>query len=298
MEKQLFKKVLIIEEQAAARDECVRVLQNAGFDPIGAENGHVGIEYARQHFPDAIACSIAMSDLDGFSVLTALRQNPRTAIIPLTLIAPNIVRADLLRTDLHKAMALGASGYLVKPYTPQELLQSITAQLEKQRLLHSYYTGQMYIEQTYTEQTQSLENPKQTHASPTPASISSPLCQPIDTYEAPLDEALRFIIANYHQPIALSDVAQAVGYSPAYLTSLMGQRTGQTIQQWIIQHRMAAACSLLLKTDQSVEQIAGQVGYPNAVHFFRHFRRFYGTTPRAWRSNCWKSSSQLSASLH
>lgn len=85
-------------------------------------------------------------------------------------------------------------------------------------------------------------------------------------------------------PIALSDVAQAVGYSPAYLTHLMGRQTGQTVQQWIIKHRMAAACSLLLETDQPVEQIAVQVGYRHPVHFFRQFRRLYGTTPQTWRN--------------
>jgi transcriptional regulator GlxA family with amidase domain len=47
---------------------------------------------------------------------------------------------------------------------------------------------------------------------------------------------------------------------------------------------MAAARSLLLETDQMMEQIAAQVGYNNVVHFFRQFRQIHGTTPQAWRS--------------
>jgi AraC-like DNA-binding protein len=93
-----------------------------------------------------------------------------------------------------------------------------------------------------------------------------------------------FIEANYHRSITLSDVAQAAGYSPAYLTSLIGRQTGQTVQRWIIDRRMAAARALLLETDQSVEQIAAQVGYHNSVHFFRQFRQIHGDTPNGWRS--------------
>ncbi|HAA30145.1 MAG TPA: DNA-binding response regulator, partial [Cyanobacteria bacterium UBA8553] len=50
------------------------------------------------------------------------------------------------------------------------------------------------------------------------------------------------------------------------------RQTGQTVQRWIIERRMAAARSLLLETNQVVEQIAAQVGYHHVVHFFRQFR--------------------------
>lgn len=64
----------------------------------------------------------------------------------------------------------------------------------------------------------------------------------------------------------------------------MRRQTGQTVQRWIILRRIAAVRSLLLQTDQSVEQIAVAVGYQNAVHFFRQFRQLHGTTPQAWRT--------------
>jgi AraC-like DNA-binding protein len=47
---------------------------------------------------------------------------------------------------------------------------------------------------------------------------------------------------------------------------------------------MAAACSLLLETNQSVEQIAEAVGYNNVGCFFRQFRISFGMTPQVWRN--------------
>ena len=61
-----------------------------------------------------------------------------------------------------------------------------------------------------------------------------------------LKEVFDFIEAHYHQGITLCDVAQAVGYSPAYLTNRVGKLTGETVNCWIVKRRMTAACLLLL----------------------------------------------------
>ncbi len=98
-----------------------------------------------------------------------------------------------------------------------------------------------------------------------------------------LSEVFNYINENYNQPIDLGDVARAVGYAPAHLTNLVGRQTGKTIHQWIVDRRMAAVRSLLLETNQSVEEIAAAVGYFNPSNFYRQFRQFHGMSPRAWR---------------
>jgi PAS domain S-box-containing protein len=119
--------------------------------------------------------------------------------------------------------------------------------------------------------------------------------QPTDTARLPdsqsifpgcsqLNKVFQFIEDNYHKPINLCDVAQAVGYSPAYLTNLVKRRTTRTIHDWIVNRRMAEACSLLLETDQSVNQIAAAVGYPDAGHFTRQFRKHHEMSPKGWRN--------------
>jgi AraC family transcriptional regulator len=98
-----------------------------------------------------------------------------------------------------------------------------------------------------------------------------------------LREVFEFIELNYHQSIRLKEVAQAVGYSSAYLTDLVRRLTGKTVNNWIIERRIAQASILLLETNDSVDEIALKVGYQNINHFYCQFRDYYKNTPRAWR---------------
>lgn len=98
-----------------------------------------------------------------------------------------------------------------------------------------------------------------------------------------LCEVFEFIELNYHQSIRLKEVAQAVGYSSAYLTDLVRRLTGKTVNNWIIERRIVQASTLLLETNESVEQIAIKVGYQNSNHFYCQFRNYYKNTPRSWR---------------
>jgi len=93
----------------------------------------------------------------------------------------------------------------------------------------------------------------------------------------------QFIEAHYHQSISLNDVAQEVGYSPAYLTNLVQSQTGRTVKQWVIERRMAQARTLLTNTTQSVRSISEASGYNDAGYFTRQFRQFHGLSPQAWR---------------
>ncbi|MBD2342613.1 helix-turn-helix domain-containing protein [Anabaena subtropica] len=101
--------------------------------------------------------------------------------------------------------------------------------------------------------------------------------------DSQLNQVFQFIESNYNQSISLREVAQAVGYSAAYLTDLVRRHTGETVNHWIIKRRMVAAQTLLLETDQCVNQIAETVGYQHEGHFFRQFRQYHDTTPHAWR---------------
>lgn len=98
-----------------------------------------------------------------------------------------------------------------------------------------------------------------------------------------LIQVFRFIEANYHHPISLSDVATAVERSPSYLTEMVRRQTGKTVLNWITEYRMAGARRLLRESDHSIDQIAESVGYFDRRHFGRQFLRHHNATPRAWR---------------
>ncbi len=97
-------------------------------------------------------------------------------------------------------------------------------------------------------------------------------------------DALRFIERNCLKPLTLQAVAKAVHRSPAYVTTALKHATGRSAVQWIVSGRMAEARRLLLHSDEMIDVIAERVGYADATHFIRMFRREHGVTPAAWRS--------------
>ncbi|NER31567.1 MAG: response regulator, partial [Symploca sp. SIO1C4] len=122
------KTILVIEDERSTRTNLLKCLEADGFNPIGAENGFIGIELAKKHRPDLIICDILMPELDGYDVLTKLQQEEITAAIPFIFLT---AKADI--AGLRKSMEMGADDYLSKPVTRVELLSVITSQLQKQK---------------------------------------------------------------------------------------------------------------------------------------------------------------------
>src|SRR5262249_34997052 len=89
--------------------------------------------------------------------------------------------------------------------------------------------------------------------------------------------------ARYPEPISLDDVAAAVGLSPGHLTTVVARKTGRTVQQWIIERRMAEARRLLAETDLTMDAVGTPVGYRDPSYFIRSFKRTHGVTPLQWR---------------
>jgi AraC-like DNA-binding protein len=98
-----------------------------------------------------------------------------------------------------------------------------------------------------------------------------------------LAEVFEVIERRFAEPLSLRDVADTLGLTPGHLTTVVRQRTGRTVVDWITERRMAEARRLLSGTDLPVGEIARRVGLPDAGYFARVFRRSHGTTPRAWR---------------
>ncbi|MBD2291950.1 DNA-binding response regulator [Anabaena sphaerica FACHB-251] len=252
------KTILVIEDHALTRHLFLKGLEAEGFVTIGAENGQVGIQQAEEYLPDLVICDLMMPVMDGYSVLTRLRQNHLTAIIPFIFLT-----ASNSKASIRKGMELGADDYLSKPATIDDLLKAITIRLEKQSLLRSWYAARSHP------------------ISELPAtSANSDLTFPMVPH---LKKVFDYIEAHYHQGITLSDVAEAVGYSPAYLTTQVSKQTGESVNTWIVKRRMAAARPLLKNTNQTIEEIAIRLGYQNACHFSRQFRQHHGLSPTIWR---------------
>lgn len=256
------KKILVIEDDATTRNLFLDGLEAEGFEMISAENGLIGIEQAQEHLPDLVICDVMMPDMDGYGVLSALREDPVTAIIPFIFLS-----GSDSKEDFRKGMELGADDYLSKPCTVEKLVKAIAMRLQKQTQIRYWCATNSH------QISASLPTPKISEEPPEFAFPTVPQ----------LKEVFDFIEAHYSEGITLCDVAQAVGYSSAYLTNRVAKKTGDTVNSWIVKRRMAAARCLLQDTDQTIEQIATNLGYQNACHFSRQFRQHHEIPPQSWR---------------
>lgn len=98
-----------------------------------------------------------------------------------------------------------------------------------------------------------------------------------------LAEVFSVIEERYHEPVSLKDVAWAVNLTPGYLTTVVRQKTGRTVQEWLTERRMAQARRLLVETNLTIEEVGQNVGFRDPGYFVRSFRRAHELTPRAWR---------------
>ena len=123
--------VLVIDDDQTARELIANHLRGAGFSVVTAAGGREGLKRAEEIHPIAITLDVLMPDLDGWTVLAALRGNPDLADIP-------VVMATITDDQQHKGMTLGAAGYLTKPIDRDRLialLKPYQAQARRTRVL-------------------------------------------------------------------------------------------------------------------------------------------------------------------
>ena len=94
-----------------------------------------------------------------------------------------------------------------------------------------------------------------------------------------------FISQNLHTDLSLTSLADSVHLSSSYLSRLFKKETGVTVTDYITAERMEKARQLLEQTDQSIESITQQVGYPTHHYFTKRFKQRYGVTPKEYRQH-------------
>ena len=117
------QKILIIEDEEGIVHLLKLYLKDAGYDVISAHDGADGMAlHAREH-PDLVILDIMLPAIDGFEVCRRIRSWSKTPIFMLT------ARGDL--DDRILGLDLGADDYLVKPFSPRELLSRVRAILRR-----------------------------------------------------------------------------------------------------------------------------------------------------------------------
>lgn len=116
-------RILVVEDEPAIRRSLCTELRGRGYDTIEAADGREGLAQAASAHPDLILTDLAMPAMDGFAMIEALRRNHKTPIVVLS------VRGA--EQDRVRALDLGADDFVAKPFSVEELLARIRAQLRR-----------------------------------------------------------------------------------------------------------------------------------------------------------------------
>lgn len=98
----------------------------------------------------------------------------------------------------------------------------------------------------------------------------------------PVSEVIRYVRERMSEPLTVADMAHQVRLSPTALSTLFADATGMSPYQFAKRMRLDEARVLLLRDEANVGEAARKVGYTSLSHFINEFKRYYGTTPRAY----------------
>ncbi|THF84576.1 helix-turn-helix domain-containing protein [Cohnella fermenti] len=101
--------------------------------------------------------------------------------------------------------------------------------------------------------------------------------------ETIMERTRKLIEERYAQDLSLQLAADQLGISPSYLSELIKQHWGETFIAYVTRYRIDKAKSLLFKTELNIADIATEIGYGNATHLIRVFKKSEGMTPGAYR---------------
>lgn len=120
------ERILVVDDSGMARRATRRILEQAGYEVIEAEEGMGALEKYFVEKPALVVLDLVMKGMYGLDVLTKLREMDENAKVI-------IVSADIQHSSRELVNAAGATAFLNKPVDPEELLNTVRRSLEETR---------------------------------------------------------------------------------------------------------------------------------------------------------------------
>jgi len=122
------KRVVCVEDEPEMIDLIRLILSRKGFEVIGANGGKQGLETIREQKPDLVLLDLMMPDMDGWEVYQQMKADKEITDIPVIVVTAKAQSIDKV-LGLHIAKV---DDYISKPFSPQELLDSVDQVLKKE----------------------------------------------------------------------------------------------------------------------------------------------------------------------
>lgn len=246
-------RVVLVDDEQLILEGLSKVVRWADFgcEVAGtARDGREGLALIRQKTPDIVISDIRMPNMDGLTMLAALRSEfPQMQLAVLT------AYRDF--DYAQRAINLGVCRYLLKPSKMEELNEAI---------------------RTMTERISESKEEKETSPGET-----EPVQESSEAGSFIVNAALDYMRAHCTERISLASVADNVYVSQWHLSKLINRHTSQSFLEILNVMRIERAKVLLADPALRVHVIAEQVGYNDVAHFSKSFKKITGKNPGEYR---------------
>jgi twitching motility two-component system response regulator PilH len=116
------KKVLVVDDSAADRTNLKGILAGNGYQVVMASTGAESLQQAKTEKPDLIFMDIIMPDMDGYEACRLLHNDADTKGIPVVFVTSKNQKADRVWAQMQ-----GGKAFITKPYTPDQILEQLSA---------------------------------------------------------------------------------------------------------------------------------------------------------------------------
>ena len=118
--------VLVVDDEKDLLDLVTYHLEKAGLKSLAARDGETALQIAKDRLPDLIVLDLMLPGLDGLEICRKLRKEPKTAHMAIIMLTAKAEEVDRI-----VGLEMGADDYMVKPFSPRELLARIKAVLRR-----------------------------------------------------------------------------------------------------------------------------------------------------------------------
>ncbi|MEO0472541.1 MAG: two-component regulator propeller domain-containing protein, partial [Bacteroidota bacterium] len=251
--------LLIVEDNQAVRSYVCEIF-TPFFQVTEASNGIEGMALAEKKYPDLIISDVMMPEMDGINMCRQIKSRVETSHIPIILLTART--GQIFRVQ---GVETGADAYLTKPFSPYELQLTVRNLLDLRRKTRARFETILKLE---------------------PREIA-----PTTSDERFLAKALD-IVENQmgNTSFSVEQFARELAVSRPLLFTKMKSITGQTPNNFLKKIRLKRSAQLLQQGDDSVAQIAYQVGFSDPRYFSKCFQKEFGVNPKVYRTQAAEAS--------
>ena len=284
--------ILVVEDNADLRKYLYNILGTT-YNVILAENGKAGLLMARKLMPDFILTDVTMPVMDGITMVHQIKQDSTIAHIPIIILSAKASVADQL-----KGFEEGVDGYLTKPFSSTYLLGRIEAVINQRRAIQAEVIKQLKeagdkdaIAAYHLMPAVMPSAPKaDTADDKSPEAVEKRNANEFAFMSSQINDKttekiMKYVVDNMSNPeLKIDDIANFMGMSRSVLYGRIKQSVGMTPIDFVRHIRIMKATEMLQNTNDTMGNIAYNVGFTDPKYFSKVFKKEMGIIPSEYRA--------------